>query len=125
MLMPELRAVAPPDTTGDLGPNHYVQWVNLRYAVYNVTRGASNEITGFTLAAPSEWKTIKAIEESPYSMAKAGLFQQTKVLARDWAQHGIRVNVIAPGHIHPSPRAACTLCPSATWTRCHSALCRK
>src|SRR5688572_16338584 len=22
--------VAPPDTTGDLGPNHYVQWVNLR-----------------------------------------------------------------------------------------------
>ena len=44
------RRVAPPDTTGDLGPNHYVQWVNLRYAVYNVTRGASNEITGFTLA---------------------------------------------------------------------------
>lgn len=24
--------VAPPDTTGDLGPNHYVQWVNLRLA---------------------------------------------------------------------------------------------
>src|SRR5918911_3454409 len=42
--------VAPPDTTGDVGPNHYVQWVNLRYSVYNLTRGASNEITGFTLA---------------------------------------------------------------------------
>src|ERR1044071_4982083 len=26
--------VAPPDTTGDVGPNHYVQWVNLRYAIY-------------------------------------------------------------------------------------------
>jgi hypothetical protein len=25
--------VAPPDTTGDVGPNHYVQWVNLRYAI--------------------------------------------------------------------------------------------
>ena len=30
--------VAPPDTTGDVGPNHYVQWVNLRYAIYTLTR---------------------------------------------------------------------------------------
>ncbi len=30
--------VAPPDTTGDLGPNHYVQWVNSRYAIYTLTR---------------------------------------------------------------------------------------
>jgi hypothetical protein len=41
--------VAPPDTTGDLGLNHYVQWVNLRYAVYNVTRSGGT-ITGFSLA---------------------------------------------------------------------------
>ena len=41
--------VAPPDTTGDVGPNHYVQWVNLRYSIYNLTRGANNEITGFNL----------------------------------------------------------------------------
>lgn len=45
------QRVAPPDTTGDLGPNHYVQWVNLRYAVYNVTRDASNAINGFNLAS--------------------------------------------------------------------------
>jgi len=25
----------PPDTNGDVGPNHYVQWVNLAYAVWN------------------------------------------------------------------------------------------
>jgi hypothetical protein len=42
-------AVSPPDTTGDLGPNHYVQWVNLRYAVYTLSRDASNNITGFNL----------------------------------------------------------------------------
>jgi hypothetical protein len=42
-------AVAPPDTTGDLGPNHYVQWVNLRYAVYTVSRDVNNQITGFNL----------------------------------------------------------------------------
>lgn len=41
--------VAPPDTTGDLGPNHYVQWVNLRYSIYTLTRGANNDITNFTL----------------------------------------------------------------------------
>ena len=41
--------VAPPDTTGDVGPNHYVQWVNLRYAVYTLTRDANNQITGFNL----------------------------------------------------------------------------
>ena len=41
--------VAPPDTTGDVGPSHYVQWVNLRYSIYTLTRGANNEITGFNL----------------------------------------------------------------------------
>jgi hypothetical protein len=41
--------VAPPDTTGDVGPTHYVQWVNLRYAIYTLTRDASNNITAFNL----------------------------------------------------------------------------
>lgn len=45
------RRVAPPDTTGDLGPNHYVQWVNSRYAVYNVLRDATGGITGFNPVA--------------------------------------------------------------------------
>lgn len=43
--------VAPPDTTGDVGPNHYVQWVNLRYAIYTLTRDANNQITAFNLVA--------------------------------------------------------------------------
>jgi hypothetical protein len=43
--------VAPPDTTGDVGPNHYVQWVNLRYAVYTLTRDANNNITAFNLVS--------------------------------------------------------------------------
>jgi hypothetical protein len=29
------NGVGPPDTNGDVGPNHYVQWVNLSYAVWN------------------------------------------------------------------------------------------
>jgi len=42
--------VAPPDTTGDLGPNHYVQWVNLRYSIYALTRDGGGGITAFNLA---------------------------------------------------------------------------
>ena len=31
--------VLPPDTEGDIGPNHYLQWVNLSFAVYDRTGG--------------------------------------------------------------------------------------
>ena len=42
--------VAPPDTTGDVGPNHYVQWVNLRYSIYTLARNPlNNEIIAFNL----------------------------------------------------------------------------
>jgi hypothetical protein len=32
--------VLPPDTNGDVGPQHYVQWVNLSFAVYDKSNGA-------------------------------------------------------------------------------------
>ena len=34
-----VNGLAPPDTEGEVGPNHYVQWVNLSFAVYNKTGG--------------------------------------------------------------------------------------
>jgi len=42
--------VLPPDTNGDIGPNHYVQTVNLSFAIY--TR------TGFLLYGPADTNTI-------------------------------------------------------------------
>lgn len=36
---------------------------------------------------------------SPYAAAKAGVISLTKTLAVEWAQHGIRVNAIAPGFV--------------------------
>ncbi len=33
--MSNADAVVPPDTNGDIGPNNYVQWVNIRYQIFN------------------------------------------------------------------------------------------
>ena len=34
----------------------------------------------------------------PYAVSKAGVAHMTRALAVEWAQHGIRVNAIAPGY---------------------------
>jgi hypothetical protein len=36
-----VNSVLPPDTNGDVGPNHYVQWVNLSFAVYSKGTGTT------------------------------------------------------------------------------------
>jgi subtilase family serine protease len=42
--------VLPPDTNGDIGPNHYVQWVNLTFAIYSRT--------GSLLYGPAAGRTL-------------------------------------------------------------------
>lgn len=44
------NGVLPPDTNGDVGPNHYMQWVNLSLAVYSKT--------GTLLYGPTNGNTI-------------------------------------------------------------------
>ena len=39
------HGVLPPDTQGDVGPNHYVQWVNLAYSIYDKS---GNKLSGPT-----------------------------------------------------------------------------
>ena len=36
-------AIVPPDTTGDVGPDHYVQWINLTFRIYDKS---GNPLTG-------------------------------------------------------------------------------
>jgi len=40
-----VSGAAPPDTEGDIGPNHYMQWVNLAFRVYNRNGTPAGNIT--------------------------------------------------------------------------------
>jgi len=44
-------------------------------------------------------------ERSTYGIAKAGIIQMTRMLAIEWAEHGIRVNAVAPGTVDTPSRA--------------------
>ena len=46
----EAPTAAPPDTQGDVGPNHYVQWTNIAFAIYDKS--------GNTLMAPTAGNTL-------------------------------------------------------------------
>jgi NAD(P)-dependent dehydrogenase (short-subunit alcohol dehydrogenase family) len=50
---------------------------------------------------------VGAAERSVYGISKGALIQMTRMLAVEWAKHGIRVNAIAPGRLDtPSPSRA-------------------
>lgn len=57
---------------------------------------------------------VGAAEQSTYGISKAAIIQMTRMLAIEWADHGIRVNAVAPGRLDtPSPtRAAQTQNPA-------------
>lgn len=41
-----------------------------------------------------------------YGIAKAGVMHMTRMLAIEWAEHGIRVNAVAPGRVDTPSRAS-------------------
>lgn len=109
--------VAPPDTTGDLSPTHYVQWVNLRYSVYTLTRDANNNITNFNLVPgfPKNGNTIWAGFGGPCETYNDGdPIVQYDQLAQRW--------VLTQFAVSATPYTQCvavstTSDPTGTWNR--------
>ncbi len=54
---------------------------------------------------------VGVAQRSAYGIAKAGVLQMTRMLAIEWAQHGIRVNAIAPGRVETPSRAGSSADP--------------
>ncbi len=71
-----------------------------------VARIMIEQETGGSIVSISSLNALYALEQiSVYGPAKAGLSQLTKVMALEWAEHGIRANAIAPGFMD-TPLAA-------------------
>lgn len=73
--------------------------VNLMSAIYlSAAAGRVMKDNGGSIVlTSSEAGVVGTSGETVYSAAKAGVVTLAKSLAREWARHGIRVNVVAPG----------------------------
>jgi len=61
---------------------------------------------GCIISIASTHGLVGVAQRSAYGIAKAGILHMTRMLAIEWAAHGIRVNAIAPGRIETESRAA-------------------
>jgi 2-deoxy-D-gluconate 3-dehydrogenase len=61
---------------------------------------------GSIVSLASTHGLVGLADRSTYGIAKGGIIQMTRMLAIEWAQHGIRVNAIAPGTIETPSRKA-------------------
>jgi NAD(P)-dependent dehydrogenase (short-subunit alcohol dehydrogenase family) len=88
-----------------------VMAVNVRGAFF-LTQQVGRHFTaagrgGCIVNIASTHALVGAAERSTYGISKAALVGMTRMLAVEWAEHGIRVNAIAPGRLDtPSPSRA-------------------
>jgi NAD(P)-dependent dehydrogenase (short-subunit alcohol dehydrogenase family) len=77
--------------------------VNLR-GTFFLTQAAGRHLIaagrgGCIVNVASTYALVGAPERSVYGISKAALVGMTRMLAVEWAPHGIRVNAIAPGRL--------------------------
>ncbi|MFL6949856.1 MAG: SDR family NAD(P)-dependent oxidoreductase [Xanthobacteraceae bacterium] len=89
-------------TTNVTGPFFLSQ----RFGRDLIERGRSGALVNIA----STHGLVGAAGRSTYGISKAAVIHMTKMLAIEWAEHGIRVNAVAPGRLDtPSPSRADTL----------------
>lgn len=80
----------------------YDTYMDLNRAIFFVTQQVAKNMVanggGSVVNIGSMWahQAIKATPSSAYSMAKSGLHSLTQHLAMELAEHGIRINAVAP-----------------------------
>jgi NAD(P)-dependent dehydrogenase (short-subunit alcohol dehydrogenase family) len=68
-----------------------------------------NGRAGCAVSISSTHGLVGSAERSMYGISKGAIIQMTRMLAVEWAQHGIRVNAVAPGRLETaSPSRAKT-----------------
>ena len=60
---------------------------------------------GCIVSVASTHGLVALAQRSAYGIAKAGVMHMTRMLAIEWAEHGIRVNAVAPGRVDTPSRA--------------------
>lgn len=90
--------------------------VNLKGAYFMSQRLGRHLIArrqpGSVISLSSTFGVLGFAERSIYGISKGGIAQMTRMLAIEWAPHGIRVNAIGPGTIETESRAAALADPN-------------
>jgi hypothetical protein len=99
----------PPDTEGDVGPNHYMQWVNVHYAIYSKT--------GQLLVGPLPGNTLFQGGQSPYCGSHNNgdpivLYDQ---YANRWIATQFAFNSTSQGPFYECIAVSTTSDPTGSW----------
>jgi len=65
----------------------------------------ARQAPGVIVSLASTFAFVGFAERSTYGISKGGIVQMTRMLAIEWAAHGIRVNAVAPGTVETESRA--------------------
>jgi 2-deoxy-D-gluconate 3-dehydrogenase len=94
--------------------------VNLRGAFFMSQQMGRHLVTagksGCIVSVASTHGLVALAQRSAYGIAKAGVMHMTRMLAIEWAAHGIRVNAVAPGPF-PTEGAFSRLMPGSDLER--------